>query len=438
MASVWTTRPDPPLRARVREVENRPMPLAISSEDILVVTPADQTAPSTVRRYFALAAVTALYFFLMAGSFNALGVVLPAMVADMKLSWSDAGFGFTLLGLACGLTSPLPAMAIRRFGIVATLVTAGVLLALGFALLASALSKLQYDLGTLLIGCAFTIGGTVPGTYVVANLFEESSRPMGIYFGVGGLGSIAGPLFYLGVSSVFHAWRPFWWLCALVTGLCGVAAALVVRGIPFGHAHDDTIRTAGWPARAALSVPAFWVIVASYTGCLAISTTLHGFSVQHFTEHGLSSAHAAEIMSLVALFAAAGSFLAGEIGRIMGARVLTVAATGAMTLAAVDLLLPQSSLTLGVFVLTMGLGVGLSYVASAILLLEYFGTRQNLELYATMCLISTAAAFGPWFGGAIHDNTGSFRAIFMAFGALGLVLTVAVTFLRRPRLRDEA
>ncbi|GAC88966.1 hypothetical protein Gbth_029_012 [Gluconobacter thailandicus F149-1 = NBRC 100600] len=414
------------------------MSLAISSEDSIVVMPPDPIAASTVRRYFALAAVTALYFFLMAGSFNALGVVLPAMVADLQLSWSDAGFGFTLLGLACGLTSPLPAMAIRRVGIVATLSAASVFLALGFSLLAIASSKLEYDLGTLLIGCAFTIGGTVPGTYVVTNLFEQPSRPMGIYFGVGGLGSIAGPLLYLGVNNVFHAWRPFWWLCAFATGLCGIAATLVVRGIHFGHAHDNTIHIAGWPARAALSVPAFWVIVASYTGCLAISTTLHGFSVQHFTEHGLSSTHAAETMSLVALFAAAGSFLAGEVGRVMGARVLTVAATAAMTLAAVDLLVPQSSLTLGFFVLTMGLGVGLSYVASAMMLLEYFGPRQNLELYATMCLISTAAAFGPWVGGAIHDSTGSFRAIFMAFGSFGLVLTVAVSFLRRPRLREEA
>ncbi|MCQ9155945.1 MFS transporter [Acidomonas methanolica] len=414
------------------------MSLAVPSEDIVVMTPANPVLPSAARRFFALAAVTALYFFLMAGSFNALGVVLPAMVSDLRLSWSDAGFGFTLLGLACGLTSPFSALAIRRFGIVATLVSAGVLLALGFALLAMASSKLAYYLGTLLVGCAFTIGGTVPGTYVVANLFEQSSRPMGFYFGVGGLGSIAGPLFYLGVDDMFHGWRPFWWMCAGATGLCGIVAAFVVRGIPFDHVHDDRIRRAGWPAKAALRSPAFWVIVASYTGCLAISTTLHGFSVQHFTEHGLSSAHAAEMMSMVALLAAIGSFMAGEVGRIMGAQVLTVVATGAMTLAAVDLLFPQSALTLGVFVVTMGFGVGLSYVASAMLLLEYFGTRKNLELYATMYLISTAAALGPWFGGAIHDSTGSFRALFMAFGAMGLLLTVAVMFLRRPNLRDEA
>ncbi|MBS0961262.1 MULTISPECIES: MFS transporter [Acetobacter] len=414
------------------------MPLAVSSEDLTVIPLVKRAALSAPRRYFALAAVTALYFFLMAGSFNALGVVLPAMVSDLHLNWSEAGFGFTLLGLACGLISPLPAITIRHFGIVATLISAGCLLASGFAFLAMAVSKFEYDLGTLLIGCAFTLGGTVPGTYVVANLFEQSSRPMGLYFGIGGLGSIAGPLLYIGINSTLHGWRPFWWFCALATSLCSIIAALIVHGIPFDIAHDNTIRKRGWPARTALRSPAFWVIVTAYTGCLAISTTLHSFSVKHFTEHGLSATHAAEIMSMVALLAAAGAFIAGEAGRVAGGRILTGAATAALMLASATLLMPQSSLTLGVFIVTMGLGVGLSYVASAMLLLEYFGTRHNLELYATMCLISTAAAFGPWLGGLIHDSTGSFRMIFMAFAAIGLLLTLALAFLRRPSLQDEA
>jgi len=387
------------------------------------------------RRHAALAAVTALYFLLMAGSFNALGVVLPAMVKDLHLSWSEAGFGFTLLGLACGLTSPLPAIAIRRFGIVTTLAGGGLLLGLGFALLATAHTLLAYEAGTLLIGCAFTIGGTVPGTYVVANLYAESGRPMGLYFGIGGLGSIAGPLFYLAAQSVFHTWRPFWWFCAVATGLCGLGAAAAVRGIRFDGAHDDAIRAVGLPARAAFLSPAFWVIVAAYTGCLAISTTLHGFAVQHFSEHGLSAAHAAETMSLVALLAAGGSLLAGEAGRVVGARALTIAASLGLAIAALSLIVPQSGLTIGVFVVAMGLGVGLSYVSSAMLLLEYFGTRHNLELYATMCLISTAAAFGPWFGGQIHDATGGFGFAFLCFGALGAALGVAVMLMPRPRVR---
>ncbi|GBQ18673.1 CynX/NimT family MFS transporter [Gluconacetobacter sacchari] len=419
------------------------MPLAAFNADRDVVIPqsgtdAARAGPSALRRVLVLAALTALYFSLMAGSFNALGVVLPAMVAALHLNWSDAGFGFTLLGLACGLTSPLPALLIRRFGIVATLGLASLLMAGGFSLLATATDVFGYDAGTLLVGCAFTIGGTVPGTYVVANLFAQSSRPMGIYFGLGGLGSIMGPLFYLALDHLFHAWRPFWWFCAIMTGVCGAAAAVAVRGLRFDHAHDDAIRAVGWPARAAFLSPAFWVIVAAYTGCLAINTTLHGFAVQHFTEHGLSSSHAAELMSLVALLGAGGSLLAGEAGRSVGARALTVTATVAMAVAALDLTLPQSAVTLGLFIAAMGLGVGLSYVASAMLLLDYFGTRYNLELYATMCLVSTVAAFGPWLGGLVHDGTGGFRPIFVALGALGVLLSLAVASLRRPRLRQGA
>lgn len=409
------------------------MPRAVSRNDIAGGLSVDPAALSKTRRHAALAVMTALYFLLMAGSFNALGVVLPSMVQDLHLNWSEAGFGFTLLGLACGLTSPLPALAIRRFGIVATLVGAAVLLGGGFALLATASDRLAYDLGTLLIGAAFTIGGTVPGTYVVTNLFADSGRPMGLYFGIGGLGSIAGPLFYLAVHHLFAGWRPFWWLFSLLTVLCGLGAALIVRGIPFEE--GDFVRTEGWAAGKALRAPSFWIIVISYTGCLAINTTLHGFAVQHFTENGLSADHAAEVMSLVALMASAGSLIAGETARKITARGLAACATAALSIAALDLLLPQGALTLGLFVIMMGLGIGLSYVAWAMLLLDYFGNRHNLELYATMCLISTAAAFGPWFGGAIHDGTGSFRLIFLALGAIGLLLTLAVGLLPRSERR---
>ncbi|MGI4879190.1 MAG: hypothetical protein ACRYG4_17080, partial [Janthinobacterium lividum] len=67
-------------------------------------------------RFIVLAALSLLYFVLMATTFNSLGQVLPFMVADLGMNWAEAGFGFTLLGIACGAASLGPAILSRRAG----------------------------------------------------------------------------------------------------------------------------------------------------------------------------------------------------------------------------------------------------------------------------------------------------------------------------------
>ena len=79
-----------------------------------------------------------MFFLVTALTFSSLGVVLPAMVGELNWSWSGAGFGFSLLGVFCGITSTIPAMLIRRFGVRATLLAGGVVMAAAFAALARA------------------------------------------------------------------------------------------------------------------------------------------------------------------------------------------------------------------------------------------------------------------------------------------------------------
>ena len=69
------------------------------------------------RSWITLAAVSAVYFLITATTFGSLGVVLPAMIGELKWSWGGAGTGFSLLGVAAGVTATLPATMIRRFGV---------------------------------------------------------------------------------------------------------------------------------------------------------------------------------------------------------------------------------------------------------------------------------------------------------------------------------
>ena len=84
-------------------------------------------------RFVVLGAMSLLYFLLSAGTFNALGVVLPVMVPALGMNWAQAGLGFTLLGVATGIASLVPAILIRRIGVSLTLIAGAILLAIGFS-----------------------------------------------------------------------------------------------------------------------------------------------------------------------------------------------------------------------------------------------------------------------------------------------------------------
>ena len=134
------------------------------------------------RPWLAFAALSFLYFLVSAGTFNALGVVLPAMVGELHWSWKEAGLGYALLGVACGLTSLAAAGSIRRYGVRLTLLAGGAMLAGGFAAMALTHSVWVYLAAASVIGVAFSFCTSVPGTYVLTAIFErrtlERHRPV--------------------------------------------------------------------------------------------------------------------------------------------------------------------------------------------------------------------------------------------------------------------
>src|SRR5579883_2606215 len=100
-----------------------------------------------MRAWMTLALMSALFFIITAATFSSLGLALPAMVVEMGWTWTGAGFGFTLLGFFCGITSAVPASLIRGFGVRANLLAGAAVMGLAFLCLAQAHGLLLYFLG---------------------------------------------------------------------------------------------------------------------------------------------------------------------------------------------------------------------------------------------------------------------------------------------------
>ena len=398
-------------------------------------------------RWLTFTSLSLLFFVVSAGAFNSLGVVLPAMVREMGWNWTQAGFGFTLLGLACGLASFVPAMLIRRIGVRGNMIVGTAALVAGFVTMGMTHSVWAYFAATTLIGLAFALCATVPATHVLNEIFDKRSTALGAYFTIGALGSVAGPLVYVWIQTVTSGWRGYWAVFVVLAIVTGLFAILTTPKRHDESKHDYRVpeqvdpvemfeRMKEWTVRRALATPQFYIIVGGYTAYLLINTTAHGFAVEHLVERGVSANSAAYVLSLEALIGAAISVIGGAIGEKVSAKSLMIASLVAVTVGMVALAEASGWPLMLVFALGVGMGFGLSFLSATMLLYNYFGKGPNLELYSIMCMISTSAALGTLFGGWARDELGSFSGMFLLCAAITVVILVAAIFMRPPTLES--
>jgi OFA family oxalate/formate antiporter-like MFS transporter len=390
------------------------------------------------RPWVTLAAVSAIFFLITATTFSSLGVVLPAMIGELHWSWGGAGSGFSLLGVAAGITATIPASLIRRFGVRATLVVGSVVMAAAFACLALTHGLLLYFLGCLLMGLGFTLLATVPGTYLLARLFANPSFAFGLYFTVGGLGGVAGPVLYLWVAGLAQNWRAYWLVSLLIVLAAGLLSAVLVdvdtdvRGNPGSNAD---ITEEEWPVKVALRTPQFAILAAAYSIFLFVGITVNAVSVAHLMGRGIPAAVAGGMMSAEALVNAGARLAGGVIVRWIDAKILLLLSLAMLIGGLVALSAAHDMPLMLLYALGIGVGYGLTFFASTILLLDYFGRGPNLELFAAINLISTVGAGGPAFAGFVADHTGSFVPAFTILEVLVAMVLAAVLLMRRPERR---
>ncbi len=389
--------------------------------------------------WLTLALMSALFFIITAATFDSLGVVLPAMVGELGWSWAKAGFGFTLLGFFCGITSTIPATLIRKWGVRACLLVGTLVMGLAFACLARADGLPRYFAGASLAGLGLTLLATVPGTYLLARLFARPSFAIGLYFTIGGLGGVAGPLLYRAVTDVTGHWRSYWLVTGALVVLAGLAAMLLVdTATDVGSAKDSDpqISTEGWSVRAALQTPQFWILAAAYSAFLFCGITANSVSVAHLTQVGVTAAMAGNMMSLQALINAGARLAGGILTRFVSAKTLLAVSLGLLVIGLLALGAARDVPMMLVYAAGIGIGYGLTFFAASILLLDYFGRGPYLELFATVNLISTVGAVAPTLAGLTRDQIGGFTPFFVGLSVLVALVLLAVIMMRAPHPRQ--
>ncbi|MEI9598773.1 MFS transporter [Moellerella wisconsensis] len=404
---------------------------------------------SALYQWSILILLGAIYFLATATTFTSLGVVLPGMIDELKWSWTEAGFGFTLLGLTCGLSSFLPSIFIRNIGVRLTLLFGTLVFIGGFYSLYITQNISTYFLGTALLGIGFTFLATVPGTYVISRLFEKQSMAFGLYFTIGGLGGVAGPWIYFYASNQMGSWRMHWILCALYLSVVTFITLCTLREGDKERAHAKNImqkqaaeppkaiyRTKDiWTARRALRTWQFYLIAATYTAFLWCGITVNSFAVAHIEDRGFSLTIAVSLLSTMAFVNAFSRLLGGAAGEWLDPKKLLICSLGIIVIGLISLSIATSWFWLLMFTLCVGIGYGMTFLASSVLLSNYFGRGPYLELFSVVNLISTLACLAPFFAGAIKDYTHSFTPAFLVIAAPVVIILIFTLLMRPPVLK---
>jgi MFS family permease len=414
------------------------------------------------RPWLLLAGFSLLLFLITASTYGSLGVVLPAMIGELKWSFEKAFLGFSVLGVFTGASSWLPAILIRRIGVRGTLLAGAAVLAGGFVGLANSESLLSYYAGAAACGVGFQMAALIPGTHVLSSLFRKRALPFGIYFTFGSLGGAAGPwmaLTLMGGSG--NDWRLYWIVQAALAALVGLVCAVMVGGSKWlaraAHEVDLEVEQEAreapanarvyrtpyeWTVPQALRTPQFYILVAAYFSHLLVGVTVASVSVTHLTELGVAAgvaavaagALAAKMLSLESLMQTLARLAGGALGDRVDPRWLLALAQGMLVVGLLALAHAATPVLTLVYAIGTGVGFGLTVLAVTVLLLNYYGRQSNLELFSLTCLVGAVSAAGPFIAGAMRDRLGGFAPTFQLFAAVTAVVFVAVLAMRPPKI----
>ena len=390
-----------------------------------------------------LGAISLVFFFLNAATFASLGVVLYTMIADLHWSQTAAGFSFSLLGIACGVASPLPAILMKRISCRVIIVLGGACLTAGFWFAGASSGLALFYLAMILAGLGYALAGNVPGIFLVASWFPAtSSRMIGLYLMIGAAGNVAGPPLVSALVAALHSWRMHWFLMSIAAAVIALICLLLIRDAPLAQSPEREPAggsvaggVARWTEREAMLTPQFMLLAASMTLTVAGITTTSSVAVGHLVREGATPVFAAWILSLVALVATIAKGVAGRLCEKY--RPSRVFAAGLALQCVGDIALSYGGSPFGAyaFAAAFGVGWGWSYLAGCVLPLQYFGREVGSRVLSVIWLVSTLAAAGPLLAGMIADRFGSFSPIFAVFAVGLIVLAPALVNMRAPSRR---
>jgi len=395
-------------------------------------------------------------------AFYSPAVLYPFMIEDMGWLRGEIMVGSTALMLLFGLTSPLAAWMIGRFGARVTLATGGVIVTIA-TILMGLMGHIYsvYLVLSLFVGLGVALASMIPVQTVIISWFNvRRALAMGLVLGGGAIGGFLAPqIISLAVEASGGNWRIGWFIIAVASIIGLVVAMLTVRNQPSDMGqHPDGLAPreaeAGasgnsrvsriyctpvdWTLRDALKTPALWLLVGAVMFSFFLWQVVVTQGPLHLLDRGFDPAMTAFFYSLAIGLSIAGRFTTAALGDIVEPRFLLASGTFCILLGGILFwfVSPEAVWVAYLYPLLAGFGFGVGYVCLPTIIGNYWGSSSFAGIMGIVSpIVMSFQAIAAPLAGFLYDLQDSYFTIMIISWVAAAIGFVAILLCTPPKPR---
>jgi predicted MFS family arabinose efflux permease len=193
----------------------------------------------------------------------------------------------------------------------------------------------------------------------------------------------------------------------------------------------------GWtPSKAFRSLP-FWLLLATFFFAGAVIAGVLQNEVNFLKVMGIPMAAATFALGLTGGIGGVGKLAFGVLADRLSPRYTAILCIALQLVGLSILLMTHTTAMVWVFVFVFGFAMGGNITLQPLVTSEFFGMKSFGALLGWVVLAgAVGSALGPVVGAAIYDASGSYSLAFITFLVAYAAAIAALSFARRPGLRD--
>jgi len=403
--------------------------------------------------------------------------VINTFMAE-SLGWQrgQLNVGYSIIGIMLGMGALIIPWLINRFGPRKTIAIGGIIIALCCVLMALLAQvcvtvaghpyPVMYWIICFFLGLGLSFSTVVPIQTLVLLWFNvHRALALGLVLGGGAIGGFIYPqLISASIINYGNDWRVGWYTIALACVIGAVIALIAVRNRPedlgqhpdgmtpqaeqaaIGHARHRLIRTyrtpINWSFQDAVKTRSLWLIVAATALIFFLWQAVLTQTPAHMNDRGFSPAdpqlifHPAFIYGLILACSIIGRLSVSFLGEKIEARYLIAIAGFSLLVGGVLFTIASRDNLWAayLFPLTAGFGFGATYVATPLIVGNYFGAASFPSISRITNPINSIFQFAaPAVAGYMYDINGNYETAMLIACTGGLIGAVLILFCRPPR-----